>query len=258
MVHPEYFSYYGYYWFSLNNEEIEEGFWEADSAIEDVYLYTVNNEIRAGEYYYSDTTVITPIAEYYVEDTYEVEYDTSLVVPFRKVLYQELSSGDTVCVVPQETYSSWENNINVNIEVDPPNNCPPADTTLKNTFKITKTRIITMIGNGLECGLRNTIWLGTEGRGTGKPLGIVKDQLEIRWSESFRDNFGEGWHVLSRIELSSLRSSNSVASGLLRSIINPVKYLTINQLGGEVFLDNDTYEKNATFGLHRIRLPDEE
>ena len=73
-----------------------------------------------------------------------------------------------------------------------------------------------------------------------------------------RENFGEGWHVLSRIELSSLRNSNSITSGLLRSIINPVKYLTTNQLGGEEFLDNDSYEKNATFGLHRIRLPDEE
>ena len=189
-----------------------------------------------------------------MRDLFFSEY--ALVVPFRKVLYQELSSGDTVCVVPQETYSSWENNINVNIDIDPPNNCPPADTTLKNTFKITKTRIITMIGNGLECGLRNTIWLGTEGRGTGNPLGIVKDQLEIRWGEAYWEAYGSDWNLISRIELSSLLQTESESSSLLR-IFQPIQHLSLNKLGNEANFDNEPYVVNSSYGIQRLVPPNE-
>ena len=229
MVHPLFFNYYGYYetW-----DEIEDGSWKTVLAEEETYIYSVNGELRSGEFYYHDTTLVTRVAQYYIQDQYEVEFDSEVSVPFAQVTHEGPETDGIVCINDPDTTG-------VGKLVYPPYNCPPVDTTLTNTFKITKTRIITMIGNGLECGLRNTIWLGTEGRGTGNPLGIVKDQLEIRWSESFRDDFGEGWHVVSRIELSSLRESNSVASGMLRSIINPVKYLTTNQLGGEEFLDND-------------------
>ena len=44
-----------------------------------------------------------------------------------------------------------------------------------------------MIGNGVEFGERNTIWL-VDGKG------IIRDKLEHRWS-------GQDWQEFSRIEL---------------------------------------------------------
>ena len=70
-----------------------------------------------------------------------------------------------------------------------------------------------MIGSGLEFGLRNTFWLGSAG--TRDPLGIVKDQLEIRWSEPFWEEYGSSWSIISRLELTSLRKNYDGGSRIL-------------------------------------------
>jgi hypothetical protein len=102
-----------------------------------------------------------------------------------------------------------------------------------------------MIGNGVEMGMRNTIWLA-EG------LGIVKDKLEIRWSEAFWEKDDSGWKEYSRLELSALRSHDP---GLFRNIFNPVKVLRLNQFENESTLGNDPYRVSPTYGMHRIRNP---
>ena len=79
-----------------------------------------------------------------------------------------------------------------------------------------------MVGNGVEFGTRNTIWLG-------KNLGIVKDKLEMRWSEGFwlSDGMGggiENWKEFARLELKELRSNNA---GRLGKLMNPIRYINI-------------------------------
>ena len=111
-----------------------------------------------------------------------------------------------------------------------------------------------MIGSGVEFGLRNTIWLGTEG--FDNPLGIVKDQLEIRWSEPYWKENDSGWEVISRIELRSLRKTESESSSLLR-MLQPRKRLSLNKLGNEANLDNEPYILNTSYGIHKLRLLNE-
>ena len=127
-----------------------------------------------------------------------------------------------------------------------------ADTIMTNIFKVIRTRTVIMIGNGLEFGTRNTIWLG-------KDLGIIKDKLEMRWSEGFwlTDAIGEPmeqWKEFSRLELKSLRSQNV---GLMRKLMDPIKQINFNQFTNEQLLNYDAYKMNPTFGIHRIRLTDE-
>ena len=110
-----------------------------------------------------------------------------------------------------------------------------------------------MIGTGLEFGFRNTIWLGSAG--TRDPLGIVKDQLEIRWSEPYWEEYGSGWYIISRLELTSLRKSNDGTSRILAILDFNSKQLSLSQIGDE--FDNDPYKYSHLFGLHRLWIPDE-
>ena len=111
-----------------------------------------------------------------------------------------------------------------------------------------------MIGNGLEFGLRNTIWLGSEGEGY--PLGIVKDQLEIRWSEPYWEEYGSGWYTLSRLELKSLRISKPELSRLF-GIFQPTKRVSLEELGDEEVFNNDPFINTPSFGVQKLRMPNE-
>jgi hypothetical protein len=140
--------------------------------------------------------------------------------------------------------------------VYPPYNCPPVDTILSNTFKIIKTKTMTMIGSGVEFGYRNTIWVARDNLAE-KPLGIVKDQLEIRWSEPYWEEYGSDWNIMSRLELASLSASNS-SSSLLRKIIQPTIKIATTQFENESQFNYEPYVSSPTFGLHRLRIPNEE
>ena len=93
------------------------------------------------------------------------------------------------------------------------------DTTLQEVFKVIRTRTITMLGNGLEFGSRNTLWLA-------KNLGVVKDKLELRWSSGFWEidpttGFSsEEWKEYSRLELNKLQYQNI---DLMRRIMRPIQ-----------------------------------
>ena len=233
MTHPAYFNYYGYY---TTHDQIKENFWETILAEEETYIYTYDGNLRDGEYYYQDTTIITDVADYYIQNLYEGFYDPSVKVPFKQVRYEESDTGEIECIVATD-----------DVIIDPPFNCPPADTLLTDTYKITRTKTMTMIGSGLEFGLRNTLWLGSAG--PGDPLGIVKDQLEIRWSEPYWKEFGVGWNIISRLELSSLRKTKQELSRLM-SIFQPIKNLSLNKLVNEEKFDYEPYVVNSSYGIH--------
>ena len=113
-----------------------------------------------------------------------------------------------------------------------------------------------MIGSGVEFGYRNTIWVGRDDAAN-KPLGIVKDQLEIRWGEPYWEKYGSDWEPISILELSSLRTSDS-GSNLLRNIFQPSKRITTNQFKEEGEFNYDPYDISPTVGLHRLKVSREE
>ena len=253
ITHPEYYNHYGYF---NNLDALESGLWEQSQINEEVYIYTKNNELRAEEYYYHDTTIVTSLAEYRVEGQFEIEFcdgdgsedaycsidrdgnpidgmgdDETVSAPIRQLRFNETASGNYLCLID-------------NIVVNNSDECS-ADSVLTDVFKIIRTRTVTMIGNGVELGTRNTIWLA-------KGLGIIKDKLEIRWSEPFWEEEDSGWKEYTRLELSALRSHDP---GLLRSIFQPVKIIRLDQFGNESALEYDPYHASPTFGLHRLRLP---
>ena len=166
---------------------------------------------------------------------------------------------DTTCIddIFINPVKKWLNDVNVDsdwVEENYMQRCPPMDTTLTNAFKITRTKTITMIGTGVEFGLRNTIWLGSAGEN--QPLGIVKDQLEGRWSEPFYQEYGSGWATMSCVYLKSFRKSESESSGLLR-LFQPIKRLSLNQLVGQEKFDNEPYVAKQSYGIHMLRSPNE-
>ena len=256
MVHPAYFYYYGYYY---HFADIEYNSWKEIPLHEEVFIYSVDGLLRAGEEYYHDTTIVTPFADYRIQELYEVGFDNSVVVPFEKVTYN-LVEGDTVCI--NEPDAGWLEDPGLEkyivIELNFMQNCPPVLDTLVETFKITKTKTITMLGTGVEFGLRNTVWLGTEEVAPDKfePLGIVKDQLEIRWSEPYWEEYGSGWTTLSRLELRSLRKPESLLrSSRIFGIFQPQKRVSLRELGDEEVFDNDPFINTPSYGMHRLGMP---
>ncbi len=113
---------------------------------------------------------------------------------------------------------------------------------------------MTMIGSGVEFGLRNTFWLGSAG--PDNPLGIVKDQLEIRWTEPYWQESGSSWEVISRLELRSLHITDSESSMLMR-IFQPNKHISLSNLINEENFNNEPYIVKSSYGIHRMRPPNE-
>ena len=251
ITHPEYFNHYGYF---DNLDDLESELWEQSQINEEVYIYTKNNELRATEHYYHDTTIVTVLAKYRVEEEFDIEFcdgdgvddaycsvdsdgksidgegkDEIVSVPIRQIRFNETEFGNYLCLID-------------NIIVNDSDDCS-SDSVLTDVFKVVRTRTITMIGNGVEMGTRNTIWLA-------KGLGVVKDKLEIRWSEPFWETEDTGWKEYTRWELNALRSHDP---GLFRKIFHPLKVIKLNQLGSESELENDPYRPSPTFGLHRLR-----
>jgi hypothetical protein len=102
--------------------------------------------------------------------------------------------------------------------------------------------------------LRNTIWLGTGG--DDDPLGIVKDKLEIRWSEPYWEEYGSDWRTMSILELRSLRKSEPVVPRLF-GIFEPKKKVSLKELGEGDGFNNDPYIASPSYGLHRLRKSNE-
>ena len=66
--------------------ELEINSWR-DELEDEIYIYTYNGLLRSGESVYTEETIVTDVADYYVENLYEVSYDSSVDIPFKKVRY---------------------------------------------------------------------------------------------------------------------------------------------------------------------------
>jgi hypothetical protein len=96
-----------------------------------------------------------------------------------------------------------------------------------------------LIGNGVEFGERNTIWLA-EG------YGIVRDKLEHRWTE--QDGIDD-WSEYSRLELESFSSQND----LLGRFFNGCKVLHFDDFENEESFNNDPFRISPTAIIQRSR-----
>ena len=111
--------------------------------------------------------------------------------------------------------------------------------TLFNTYKVINTKEITMIGNGVEFGERNTIWLANG-------YGIVRDKLEHRWTE--QDGIAD-WNEYSRLELEFLSNENNT----LGRLFNGCKVLHFDDFENEGSLNNDPFRISPTAIIQRSR-----
>ncbi|MDP6937036.1 MAG: hypothetical protein QGF36_06355 [Candidatus Marinimicrobia bacterium] len=255
MIHPEYFNHYGYY---DNFLELKKGLWEEAIAREEQYIYSFGGKIRSNEYFYKDTTIVTSVAEYRVEEKYEVQFcdgdgqkdgdcsvdnngnpiegngdDESIAIPMRKILFTQNTNDTFNCLADQSVVSDYTD-------------CS-MDSALTDVYKVIRTKTITMVGNGVEFGTRNTVYLA-------KGLGIAIDKLEMRWTEPFWESHGNGWKEFSRLELKTLKSGSA---GRVKSVFDPVHKISLDQFKDEEALEFDPYRYAPTYGIHRLRLPNE-
>ena len=116
------------------------------------------------------------------------------------------------------------------------------DTMVTDVFKVTKTLTMTYIGSGVEYGERVTMWLARD-------LGIVKNYLDIRWSEPFWVD-GEQWKPYSRWEL--VERSDAESDGLGRLLGN--REVSIEEFEDLIEFDNEPFQRRRTAGMHRVEL----
>ena len=274
LVHPSYFYHYGYF---ETPDEIEDGFYETSDLIQDIMIYTVNGELREGERVTSFETVAVDSnndgvndMQYEVNKEFEVEYEY-LDIPIRQNLGELVDESDseyncseglmlrcfadglTSCI--DESSSNWPEN-ECGEKVNEINECS-TDTTLA-TYKIIRTKNILMIGNGVEFGERNTVWLAAPNPNSGESnqIGIVMDKLEHRWTEDYwSEDDALDWKEFSRLELK--HTSQDGESNLLGRLLNGGNIININEFGNEGALNNDPYIPQPTGIIQRVRLPHE-
>ena len=263
LVHPAYYYHYGYF---ETPSDIEEGFYETSDLIEDVLIYTVNGEIREGERVTSYEEVQTDSdndgvydMQYEVNKEFEVFVEEASV-PLRKMLGIIIPEGGTGDIgdtnftnncTEGEMIVCAKNEIKSCIDAGEleyaHNSCGDkieelsdcSSDTLFNAYKVVSTKEIKMIGNGVEFGERNTIWL-TNG------YGIVRDKLEHRWTE--QDGI-EDWNQFSRLELESFSNENNS----LARLFNGCKVLHFDDFKNEESFNNDPFRVSPTAIIQRSR-----
>ena len=247
----------------------EGGFWFEDEATEDVYLYTVNGELRDGERIQTTRIDSTGIAEYLVQETYEVDF-TPVTVPMRQTLGvnhycsdsgiactpntdcdgcsdgQECLDG-SICEFTGEV-SCYFNDEEGSLYYLPfpdysdISECP-ADTTFKDCFKVSKEKTTTMYGTGIE-------YVESSETFFVKNYGIVKDDVEFRWNTApGYENDLEGRF---RWEMIADREQNDCERNFLQSLINDKETVRINNFNNVSDFNYDPHVKSRTYGLQRI------
>jgi len=221
LFHPYYFKYYGY---------IADKIWFDNDVYEEVFLYTKGGYLRSGERVSHDTLIVTSTGDYNVRTEYEVDSDT-ISVPYT---LWEVINGQVVCK-------------DDNTVVDHFTQCQEIESALiEDCFKITRTRTVTLIANGVEYGQKNTEWLA-------KDLGIIKSLYEIRWSEAIWDQ-GEKWTSIGLWELMDIKQSQASSRDLGRLLVNKASRITPSELGHIDRFEQEPYLRNPLFGLHRLQL----
>jgi hypothetical protein len=228
LTQPSYFKYYGYYWSDLN---LETGFWHKNQFVDEILYYTVNGLLREGEeveeLYYDTTSV----AIYKIQKSFLVEVE-DVTVPAKTIRGFINTDGNVECYANPMWPAS-------NIE-----DCPGADTTFLDAFKITRKLTQTMIGSDVEFGELNKTWLA-------KGRGVVKDELQIRWSEW--PGVDEMWRGVSRWELGRFTTTSN-GNRQFTKLLNRAHEVKITELQNIPELQ-DPYILSRTSGLQRVELP---
>ena len=236
LVYKNYFLPPGFYW---SEYQVDQGFWHKNQLEKEIYLYSYNGLIRDGEHVdtaYYDTT---EIAIYLVEKTFEVER-SEIIVPAARVS-SVYNNGSYTCLRDNSIVSSSDD-------------CPQADTTFADCFKVTQVTNMTMMGSGVEYGQKVYTWLA-------KDHGIVKSDMYIRWTENpYSESFGVGevdasgqvWAGYSRIELSKLDIEKS--GNVFRQIYSPAHIINMNEIGNLSDFDYDPMKISNQTGFHTIRI----
>ena len=210
----------------------EGGFWFEDDAIEDVYLYTVNGELRDGERIQTSRIDSTGIAEYLVQESYSVDYEP-VTVPMRKYLGSVNEQGLIQCAELSGAVCSDCTTIS---------DCS-ADTTFTDCFKVSKEKTTTMYGTGIE-------YVESSETFFVKNYGIVKDDVEFRWNTApGYENDLEGQF---RWEMIADRDADNCDGSFLQSLINNKETVKINNFNNVSDFNYDPYVKSRTYGLQRI------
>ena len=122
LTYPEYFKPYGYHDPAL----FDDYFWRDSVFVNDTIFYTHNGFLRDGEYYRKEREVSISgpevlLADYVIEEIYEVEKDILTILPYID-----------------------EENVNGGVEC----------------FKVKRGVTMTMLGTGVEYYEENNVWLG--------------------------------------------------------------------------------------------------
>lgn len=230
VAQPSYFKPYGYYW---TESQVEDGFWYKPNFEEEVLYYTSNGLLRDGEMVEEEYFDTTAVAIYKIEKSYQVAAD-AVEVPAKKVRGYVDNNGDVICYA-DETWPA------ATVE-----DCPGADTTFTNCFRITREMTMTLVGSGVEYGERNITWLV-------KGLGIAKDEVYVRWSEF--PGQPETWIGFSRWELGKFTSSPLGRSRTLGKLMQDAQVVKLHELDQVAEFHNDPYRTRRTAGLQRVYLP---
>ncbi len=235
-IYKSYFLPLGFYW---SENQVEQGFWHKKQLEKDIYFYTYNGLFRDGEMIdtaYYDTT---DIAIYLIERSFQVE-KSEVTVPAARVK-SFFENG---------TYTCLRNNLTVNSNDE----CPQADTTFVDCFKITSITNMTMMGSGVEYGQKIYTWLA-------KNQGLVKSDLYIRWTENpFSDSyttteideFGNVWSGFSRIELAEIEIDR--AANVFRQLYDPVDIVKKEDFKNLSDFDYDPFKVSNQVGFHTINF----
>ena len=228
--YPSYFLPYGFY---NQPSQIADGFWYEDFLVLEPIFYTHNGNIREGEHVRFDSVYVTSHGDYHVETDYSVEKPASVFVPMKRLLVD--ANSDTCRVTSTNPYPSCIEGFDVS----------SFDSTLTDCYSIIKTITMTMLGSGVEFGQRTTTTLA-------KDLGVVKENIEIRWSEQIGID-GQVWSDYSSIALNDLRVNSELArtQGILNNLIGRTK-INIEELNQ---LDGDPFIKGRSTGIQPVKLP---
>jgi len=230
LVKPSFFKPYGFYW---SEGQIDAGFWFKNQFEDEVVYYSANGILREGENVETSYYDTTAVAIYRIERSFLVEVE-DVTVPAKSIRGFINDDGNVECYANPV----WP--------ADNITDCPGADTTFVDAFKVTNTLTEIMIGTDVEYGEKNVTWLV-------KDYGIVKDELQIRWNE-YPTSLSEQWVGLSRWELGRFSITSNGGSGL-SNLLKRAHSVKLHDLQSIPEL-SDPFQIRRTAGLQRVELPE--
>ena len=254
-------------------------FWFEENPEEEVFLYTVNGELRDGERYETSRIDTTPVADYLIRESYAVDAE-DYAAPLRKLLGVEVNGCDIICGYDENENGFTDgvsNDVNLNGLWDTGeiltfdlnedgqydegdefidsgaicSDCTviedcPSDTTFVNCFKVSKEKTTTLLGTGVEYVESNVSYFA-------KDFGLIRDDSEFRWNvapgeyEELEGNFR--WVMVNKSTPEPSDCSDD--AGLFNIFTDGRKVLKLGEFD-QINESSHPYKKTRTYGLQRI------